>query len=159
MFGKLWKSKSVEIVSPLEGAAVSLSKVNDPVFSKEMLGKGIAIRPVTGHVVSPVNGIISQMFDTSHAVSLVSDEGVEILIHIGLDTVRLKGEHFTSLAKTGDSVKVGDGLIDFNIEAIKEAGYDVVTPVVVFNSDNYKQFHTQTGMDVKIGDEIIRLGG
>ena len=159
MFSKFKKTKTVKIASPLDGAAVPLSEVKDPAFSEGMLGKGVAILPGRGHVAAPVNGTIKHMFDTGHAVSLVSDDGAEILIHIGLDTVKLGGEHFTPLAKTGDVIKTGDGLIDFNLEAIKAAGYDVITPVVVCNHENYKQFDAQTGMDVKIGDEIVKLGG
>jgi len=163
MLGKLkgafgLQKKVIKIAAPLEGATIALSEVNDPVFNEEMFGRGIAIKPITGHVVSPINGIITQMFDTSHAVSLTSDEGAEILIHIGLDTVRLNGEHFTTFVKNGDSVKIGDKLIDFNLEAIAAAGYDIVTPVVICNSNNYKQFDIKTNISVKIGDEIISLG-
>jgi PTS system beta-glucosides-specific IIC component len=161
------KSKIIKIMSPLSGTAVALSQVNDPAFSEEMLGKGFAVIPEDGHVVSPVNGTVNQMFDTSHAVSLISCEGAEVLIHVGLDTVKLKGEHFTALAKTGNKVRVGDALIDFDIKAIKAMGYDIITPVVVCNSDDYKQFEmpifemheTQKEIDVKFGDQVITLGG
>jgi len=149
--------KKVVIVSPIEGTVTELSMVPDPAFNEEMFGKGVAIRPSSGRVVSPVNGIVSQMFYTGHAVSLTSNDGAEILIHIGLDTVRLKGEHFTTLVKTGDSVKIGDSLIDFDLAAIAE-DYDTITPVVICNSEKYKQFELKIDIDVKIGDEIIVLG-
>jgi len=163
MFGKLksalgLEKRAIKIMSPIDGVVIALSEVADPAFAEEMLGRGVAIRPLAGRVVSPVNGKVTQMFDTRHAVSLTSDEGVEILIHIGLDTVKLKGEHFIALVKTGDAVKVGDGLINFDLEAISGLGYDTITPVVVCNSSDYKRFDTQTGIDVKSGDEIITLG-
>ena len=164
LLGKLKNAFGVEkkskiVASPLDGAAVALSKVNDPVFSEEMFGRGIAIRPATGHVSSPVNGVVTQMFDTGHAVSLTSNDGIEILIHVGLDTVKLKGEHFTPIVKTGDKVKIGYRLIDFDLEAIKASGYDTITPVVICNSGDYKQFNMKIDIDVKIGDEIIELRG
>ena len=148
--------KVVKIVSPVEGTVTELSMVPDPAFNEEMFGKGVAIKPSSGRIVSPVNGIVSQMFHTGHAVSLISNDGTEILIHIGLDTVRLKGEHFTTLAKTGDSVRIGDGLIDFDLAAIA-ADYDTITPIVICNSEKYKQFDLKTDIDVKIGEEIIIL--
>jgi len=164
MLGKLKKTfglerKVVKIVAPVDGSAVTLTEVPDPAFSEEMFGRGIAIKPTVGRVVSPVDGVVSQMFDTGHAVSLTSGSGTEVLIHIGLDTVRLHGEHFTALAQTGDKVKIGDGLIDFDIAAISAAGYNTITPIVICNSDDYKTFDIKSDIDVKIGDEIITLGG
>ena len=153
------EKKFVKIAAPLYGASVALSEVTDPAFSQELLGRGIAIRPSSGHAASPINGTVSRMFATGHAVSLVSDDGAEILIHIGIDTVKLKGKHFTTLVKSGDSVKIGDGLINFDLSAITAAGYDIITPVVICNTDDYKQFDMKIGIDVKIGDEIMTLGG
>jgi len=151
------EKKVVKIVSPVEGTVTELSMVPDPAFNEEMFGKGVAIQPSSGRIVSPVNGTVSQMFYTGHAVSLISNDGAEILIHIGLDTVRLKGKHFTARAKTGDSVQIGDVLIDFDLEAIA-ADYDTITPIVICNSEKYKQFDLKTNINVKIGDEIILLG-
>ena len=164
MLGKLknalgMERKQIKIAAPLDGAGVKLAEVADPAFSEEMFGRGMAIRPTSGRVVSPVNGTISQMFDTRHAVSIVSGDGAEILIHIGLDTVKLGGQHFVAHAKNGDVVKVGDALIDFDLAAIAAAGYDTITPIVICNTDDYKQFDIKAGIDVKIGDEIITLGG
>ena len=151
------EKKPLEIVAALEGEAVKLGEVNDPAFSEEMFGKGMAVKPTSGKVVSPVKGVVTQMFDTCHAVSLTSDDGIEILIHVGLDTVKLKGEHFTSLAKNGDKVEIGSELIQFDLEAIKAAGYDVVTPIVVCNSETYGGFEIKTGVNVKYGDVVISL--
>ena len=149
--------KPLEIAAALEGEAVELKEVNDPAFSEEMLGKGVAIKPTCGKVVSPVKGVVTQMFDTCHAVTITSDDGIEILIHVGLDTVKLKGEHFTSLAKNDDKLEVGDELIQFDLEAIKSAGYDAVTPIVVCNIEMYSGFKIKTGTNVKCGDIVISL--
>ena len=127
-------NKSIFIGSPIEGMAISIKEVNDPTFSEEMLGKGVAIIPSNGRVVAPVDGEISVLFETKHAVSIKSEEGIEILIHIGLDTVKLKGEAFTTYVKVGDKVKAGDLLIEFNIEKIKSYGYDTTTPIVICNT-------------------------
>ena len=127
-------NKSIFIGSPIEGMAISIKEVDDPTFSEEMLGKGVAIIPSNGRVVAPVDGEISVLFETKHAVSIKSEEGIEILIHIGLDTVKLKGEAFTTCVKVGDKVKAGDLLIEFDIEKIKSSGYDTTTPIVICNT-------------------------
>lgn len=127
-------NKNIFIGSPIEGMAISIKEVNDPTFSEEMLGKGVAIIPSNGRVVAPVDGEISVLFETKHAVSIKSEQGIEILIHIGLDTVKLKGEAFTTYVKVGDKVKAGDLLIEFDIEKIKSSGYDITTPIVICNT-------------------------
>lgn len=137
------KEKSDEkVFSPLDGKVIALSKVPDSAFSSEAMGKGIAIEPKSGRVVSPVNGTVSVAFKTKHAIGLVSDHGAEILIHVGIDTVQLEGKYFTFHVKQGDQVKVGDLLVEFDIDKIKEAGYEVVTPIIVTNSANYKEVTT-----------------
>ncbi len=125
------------ISSPIEGKVMSLEEVGDGVFSAGMLGNGIAIEPSVGRAVSPVNGTVSTVFDTKHAIGLTSDNGVEVLIHIGLDTVKLNGEHFKTYVKTGDEVNVGDLLVEFDIEHIKKAGYTTITQIVITNTDDY----------------------
>lgn len=155
-FKKMFQN-DIKILAPVKGEAVPISEVSDPTFGEEILGKGIAIKPEQGKVVSPVKGTVVLMIDTGHAVSLLSDDGVEILIHIGLDTVQLKGQHFTTHAKTGDKVNVGDLLIEFDVESIKQAGYDVITPVVICNTADFKEIHTFAGKPVQEGDEIISV--
>ncbi|MCC3865623.1 glucose PTS transporter subunit IIA [Terrisporobacter petrolearius] len=145
------------IVAPIEGNAISLEEVGDGVFSEGMLGKGVAIEPTVGRAVSPVDGVISTVFDTKHAVGLTSDNGVEVLIHIGLDTVKLNGQHFTTHVKAGDKVKAGDLLVEFDIEKIKEAGYPTVTPVIVTNTDSYKDVESITKGSVKEKDKLISV--
>ena len=108
------------VLSPIEGKAVSLKQVNDITFSEEIMGKGVAIIPTVGRAVSPVNGTVSALFETKHAIGLTADNGAEILIHIGLDTVKLGGKHFTSHIKTGDKVKAGDLLVEFDIRLSKK---------------------------------------
>ena len=157
IFSKLFSKPLDEISAPVAGEVVPVADVNDPTFSEEMLGKGIAIRPSEGKVVAPCDASVDMMFDTGHAVSLVADNGAEILIHIGLDTVNLKGKHYTVHAKTGDKVKKGDLLIEFDAAAIAAEGYDTITPVVICNSADYKTVETLTGKTVAAGDPVIRL--
>ncbi|MGG1227815.1 beta-glucoside-specific PTS transporter subunit IIABC [Bacillus halotolerans] len=129
---------SGEIIhSPIKGEVKALSEVNDGVFSAGIMGKGFAIEPEEGEVVSPVYGSVTTVFKTKHAIGITSDQGAEILIHIGLDTVKLEGQWFTAHVKEGDKVAPGDPLVSFDLEQIIAAGYDVITPVIVTNTDRY----------------------
>lgn len=148
---------SATVCAPLTGKAVPLSEVSDPTFAQEILGKGAAIIPTDGRVVSPVNGTVETVFETLHAIGLRSDEGVEILIHIGLDTVKLEGKHFTAHVKSGDRVQVGTPLVDVDLEKVKEEGYDVITPVIISNSFDYGDVLAAVGDDVKAGDGLIKV--
>ena len=129
--------KQEAIVSPLTGVIKPLADVDDPVFSSEAMGKGIAIEPTVGKAISPVNGTIATVFPTGHAIGITSDEGAEILIHIGINTVQLEGKYFSPVVKQGDRVNQGDLLFNFDIEKIKEAGYPVTTPIIITNTDRY----------------------
>lgn len=157
IFQKLFGKKLDSICAPIAGEAVPISQVSDPTFSQELLGKGIAIQPVDGKVVAPCDGTVDTMFETGHAVSLVADCGAEILIHVGLDTVNLKGKHYRIKAASGDKVRKGDLLMEFDCEAIKAEGYDIITPVVICNSADYGTFNTQVGKTVAAGDVVIEL--
>ncbi|MYU90221.1 beta-glucoside-specific PTS transporter subunit IIABC [Ligilactobacillus salivarius] len=130
------------IQTPLEGKVLPLSEVKDEVFSKGYIGKGLAIESTKGEVISPVNGTITTFFPTGHAIGITSDSGVEILIHVGMDTVNLEGKYFTPLVKKGDKVTVGQKLLNFDLEGIKKEGYSIITPVVVTNSAQYKDVVT-----------------
>lgn len=143
--------------APLSGDSVPLSQVNDPTFADEILGKGVAIIPDEGLVVSPVNGTVQMLADTLHAVSVLADDGTEILIHIGLDTVKLDGKHYQAMVKTGDTVKIGSPLIRFDMEKIKAEGFDLITPVIVTNIDEYGDMIAVTGQKVTAGDSLIKL--
>lgn len=156
-FKKKEKEYEDVIYAPLKGEAVPSSEVNDPTFGEEMLGKGMAIKPSEGKVYAPFDGTVAMVFDTKHAVSLVSEKGTEVLIHVGLDTVMLKGEHYTAKVESGAAVKKGDLLLEFDMEAIKAAGYDVITPVVVCNADDYKDVIRTTGTAVEAGDVVMQL--
>ncbi len=130
-------SRRQAVVSPISGETLPLEQVQDATFASGLLGKGVAIVPQQGRVLSPVNGIVSSMFRTGHAVGLTSDDGAEVLIHVGLDTVKLDGQFFFPRVSNDQPVKVGDLLLEFDLEAIKAAGYDLTTPVLVSNSDDY----------------------
>ena len=147
---QLFKKKSDGIVigAPVKGKAVPISEVNDPTFGEEILGKGVAIIPADGR--------IELLFDTMHAVSMTTDDGVELLIHIGLETVTLKGEHFTAHKATGDTVKKGDLLITVDLEAVKAAGFDVIT-MVVCNTGDYQAVEAVTGADVEPGESVLKI--
>ncbi|MDR1136998.1 MAG: PTS glucose transporter subunit IIA [Synergistaceae bacterium] len=147
----------VTIYSPLEGEAVPISEVNDPVFREELVGRGVAVRPSKGRAVAPADGEVSMMFKTGHAVVLVLANGVELLIHVGLDTVNLEGTFFKIYVRNNDRVRKGDLLIEFDIESIKSEGYDLITPVVVTNHENFKYVETMAGHRVAEGDELISV--
>jgi len=127
-----------KVFSPLKGEVKALSEVNDPTFSTGIMGKGLAIQPQEGKVVSPVTGRVTTIFKTKHAIGITSDNGAEILIHVGLETVRLEGKHFTAHVKDGDFVEVGQTLVTFDMDAIKAEGYDLITPVIITNPDRYQ---------------------
>ncbi len=151
------KTGSATICAPLTGKAVALSEVSDPTFGEEILGKGAAVIPADGKVVSPVNGTVETVFDTLHAIGLKSEDGVEILVHIGLDTVKLNGKYFKAHVKNGDKVKVGTLLVEADLEGIKKEGYDVITPVIVSNSFDYGDVLAVTGQEVKAGDDLLKV--
>lgn len=131
-------SAPVTITSPLAGEVKELNQATDPVFAQGLMGRGVVIVPSQGELVSPVNGRVTVFFPTKHAIGILSDEGVEILIHIGMDTVNLEGKGFEGYVSQGDKVKVGDKLISFDIDMIKKAGYVTETPVIITNSDKYQ---------------------
>lgn len=148
------------VCSPLNGKCVDLSEVNDPMFSEGMMGQGAAVIPEEGRVVSPVNGVISAIFDTKHAIGITSDNGAEILIHVGLDTVKLNGQFFDAKVKAGDSIKTGDLLLEFDMDSIKKAGYEVITPVIITNSSQYSDVSSSCiGSSVKENDALLNLIG
>jgi PTS system beta-glucosides-specific IIC component len=149
-------SKSI-INSPLSGEVVPLSKVNDPTFAEGLLGDGVAIIPSKGRVVSPFNGTIATIFPSKHAIGLTSDDGAEVLIHIGLDTVKLDGKFFTAHIKSGDKVKTRDLLVEFDINKIKERGYEVITPVIITNAPSYNHINPTTKENVKDNEPLITL--
>lgn len=146
-----------EIVSPLIGQALPLEKSKDSVFGSGALGKGIVIEPTDGKVISPVDGTVLTIFPTKHAIGIKSKDGAEILIHIGIDTVNLNGKYFTSYVEQGKEVKKGDLLVEADIEKIKEAGYCTEVPVIVTNTDQYKEIDFTINKTVEFKDIIMNL--
>ncbi len=156
LFDKLFKSNSnITLASPIKGQSLPLSKVSDPTFGEEILGKGVAIQPEGNKIVSPCDGVVDLMFDTGHAVNLKSSDGVEILIHVGLDTVALKGEGFKTFKKTDEPVKKGDLLIEFDKDFLLKKGYDIIVPMIICNTDEYKLVKALTDKSVEAGDDVL----
>ncbi len=142
------------IAMPLHGEILPLSNVKDAAFSQGILGKGLAIEPDQGEVVSPVNGVITTLFPTYHAIGITADSGVEILIHVGMDTVQLEGTHFHPVIQQGERVTVGQKLLEFDMEEIRKAGYSLITPVVITNSSQYLDI-LETGL--KSSEELLTV--
>ena len=145
------------VYAPMTGKVKDLSEVEDEVFSSGMLGNGIAIEPTNGQVNSPVDGIVTTVFPTKHAIGVTSDDGVEILIHIGMDTVELNGEGFESFVKQNERVKKGDLLIRVNLDKIKAAGLSMITPIVVTNSNSYKAISIDARNTVDKGRVLLTI--
>ncbi len=158
MFNLFKKKEKKHVVgSPAKGKAVSLKEVNDPTFAEEMLGKGTAVIPEEGKIYAPADGEIGMVFDTLHAISMTTDFGAELLIHVGLDTVKMKGDGFTGHVKAGDHVKKGDLLLEVDLEKVKAAGYDTITPVLVCNTQDYASVEGIESAHVNAGDDLIEL--
>ena len=149
-------AESAEVVSPLAGQVKPLSQATDPVFSSGVMGQGVVIEPSQGELVSPVNGTVTVLFPTKHAVGIVSEEGVEMLMHIGMDTVSLDGKGFESHIKQGDKVVVGQQLISFDMDVIKKAGLVTETPVIITNQDDFQaDVEGDLPRDIKRGDALM----
>ena len=146
-----------ELVSPIKGEQINLSEVDDEVFSSGAVGSGLAIIPEVGEVVSPVNGTVSTIFPTKHAIGIVSDNGTEILIHIGLNTVALDGKYYDVHINSGDKVTKGQKLVSFDIEGIKKEGYSTVTPVLVTNTADLKDVIVIENNTIDKGNTIIKV--
>lgn len=155
IFGK--KEEGIQICSPVAGKLVSLSEVSDPTFADGILGQGAAVIPSDNRFLSPVDGTVTTVFPTGHAAAITSEEGAEILLHIGVDTVKLNGQHFTIHAEEGQKVNKGDLLLEADLEQIKAAGYDVVTPVVICNTDDFAEVGMAEAGEVTAGDVILTL--
>lgn len=148
--------KGIQLYAPADGELLDISKVSDPTFAQKMLGDGIALHPADGRFCAPADGKMSTVFPTGHAFSMVTEDGAEILVHIGFDTVKLKGRYFKVYAKDEQSVKKGELLVEADLEGIRREGYDLTTPVVVLNSSDYKEIRKESG-SVKAGDRAITL--
>lgn len=149
--------KTITLYSHMNGTAVKLEDVEDEVFSQKILGEGAAVEPSEGKLYAPCDGKIDSVFDTKHAVNMVSSEGVEILLHIGIDTVKLGGQYFEAHVSDGQEVKKGDLLISFDMDKIKAAGYKVTTPIIIGNTDDYASVEPVAQNSVSAGDIILKI--
>lgn len=145
------------LVSPLKGEVKALSELKEEAFAKGALGKGIAIEPTEGKVVAPVDGVITTLFPTGHAIGITSVNGTEILIHVGMDTVQLEGKHFTPKVAQGDIVKAGQLLLEFDINAIKDKGFSLITPIVITNSDSYLDIIETEKKDINYEENLLAV--
>ena len=135
-----------------KGKAVELKEVNDPTFNSGMLGQGVAIVPSEGKIYAPADGEIAMVFETLHAVSMTADNGVEILVH-----VKMNGDGFTGHVQAGDKVKKGDLMLSVDLDAVQAAGYDIVTPILVCNTDEYAAVEGLAGKDVVPGEDVVKI--
>ncbi|AWX13524.1 PTS glucose transporter subunit IIA [Mergibacter septicus] len=148
------KSVEVEIFAPLSGEIVNIEDVPDVVFSEKIVGDGIAIRPIGDEIVAPVDGVIGKIFETNHAFSMESDDGIELFVHFGIDTVELKGEGFQRIAQEGQKVKKGETIIKLNLPLLESKAKSILTPVVVSNMDEISHMDKKTGETVA-GETVV----
>ncbi|AKN33612.1 PTS glucose transporter subunit IIA [Clostridium carboxidivorans P7] len=153
MFDLLKKDYSV--ISPASGKVLELSEVPDEVFANKLAGDGVAIDCSGDTIVSPADGVLTIIFKTNHAFAVTLDNGVEILVHIGIDTIQVDGEGFQRIAKEGSRVKAGDPIIKIDREIIKEKGFSLITPVLIVNGDRVKNIDKNVGVNVSAGEDII----
>ena len=156
-FFKKSKSKGNEVKAPIKGNLISLSEVSDDVFSQKMLGDGFAVKPTGQEVVAPVSGTITTLFPTKHAIGIKTDEALEVLIHLGIDTVELKGEPFKLFVEQGDSVKAGDKLAEMDIADVADHGLDNTVMVVYTNMDLLKEVKDVDPRPVEAGDDAQEI--
>ncbi|HHF3636026.1 TPA: PTS glucose transporter subunit IIA [Haemophilus influenzae] len=159
LFDKLFGSKEsksveVEIYAPISGEIVNIEDVPDVVFSEKIVGDGVAVRPIGNKIVAPVDGVIGKIFETNHAFSMESKEGVELFVHFGIDTVELKGEGFTRIAQEGQSVKRGDTVIEFDLALLESKAKSVLTPIVISNMDEISCIVKKSG-EVVAGESVV----
>ncbi len=155
LFDFMKSKKGIVLTAPVKGECIPIGSVADPTFAEEILGKGIAIKPLEGKIYAPADGVVSTVFPTGHAVGMTMDEGVEILIHVGLDTVQLKGQFFKVMVEADQKVKKGDLLLEADIDEIGKAGYDTVTPMIICNSSDFSDIECKTEGMIEVGENVI----
>lgn len=155
MFGFL-KRKIREVYAPVDGQAVALESVNDEVFSQKLVGDGVAINPMSNAFSAPIDGVVSKIFSTNHAYSIKSEKDLEVMVHIGLETVALDGQGFTRMVDEGERVKAGDVIIEADLSYIRGQGKDVITPVIIMEESDVKEIDKKLNI-VKAGDMIMEV--
>ena len=145
------------LLAPMTGTAIKMTEVPDPVFASEAMGTGAAVRPTEGKLYAPAAGTVTVLAETGHALGMTTDAGCEVLMHIGIDTVTLEGAPFTAHVKVGDHVDAGQLLMDVDLDAIRAAGLDPVTPVIVTNSEAYTRVAPHVGTTVRAGESLVEL--
>lgn len=155
MFGFL-KRKVRDVYSPVDGQIVTLESVNDEVFSQKMVGDGVAVMPIGNTFTAPIDGVVSKIFSTNHAYSIKNDKDLEVMVHIGLETVALDGKGFTRIASEGDEVKAGDVIIEVDLAYINEHAKDTITPIIITDESDAKEV-IKKYMIVKSGDKIMEV--
>lgn len=159
LFDKLFGSKEsksveVDVYAPLSGEIVNIEDVPDVVFSEKIVGDGVAIRPTGNKIVAPIDGVIGKIFETNHAFSMESEQGIELFVHFGIDTVELKGEGFTRIAQEGQKVKRGDTIIEIDLALLEQKAKSVLTPVVISNMDEINHIDKKSG-EVAAGESVV----
>ncbi len=158
MLKKLFgKNNKIQLASVCDGEVIELSEVSDPVFAEKMMGDGFAINPTKGEIVAPFDGEVSLVIDTKHAITVKAENGMEVLIHVGIDTVKLNGKHFETKVNTGDKIKKGDVLSVFDIEGIKSEGYPTTTPIIIVNSDDYESFEFENKGNISALQNVLNI--
>ncbi|PCF57804.1 PTS sugar transporter subunit IIA [Staphylococcus delphini] len=156
LFGKSEEAnKEIQVYAPMTGEYVKIEDIPDPVFAQKMMGDGFGIRPTEGKVVSPIAGVVDNVFPTKHAIGLKADNGLEVLVHIGLDTVQLNGEGFETLVNSGDTVKVGDPLVTFDVDYIDQLAKSIVSPVIITNTDQTAAIAIQQAAQLNKGETSV----
>lgn len=160
MFKKLFSkgnetSKNIEVFAPITGEYIEIENIPDPVFAQKMMGEGFGVKPTEGVVVSPISGVVDNVFPTKHAIGLKADNGLEVLVHIGLDTVQLNGEGFKTFVESGDHVKVGDKLVEFDIDYIDQNAKSSISPIIITNTDQTETLSITDSAHVTKGETKV----
>lgn len=150
-------SKKINVLAPLSGDIINIEDVPDVVFSKKIVGDGIAINPSGNKILAPINGTIGKILDSMHAFSIISEDGVELFVHFGIDTINLKGQGFKKIAQDNQKVKIGDVIILFDLDMLREKAQSVITPVVISNMENFKKIEKASGKIIAGKTVIISL--
>lgn len=155
--GLFSRKKVDEFVAPAKGELIHLDKVSDPVFSQKLMGDGFAVNPSANEIVAPIGGVIGTVFPTKHALMITSDHGLEVMLHLGIDTVELKGKPFEVFVSEGDTVKTGQKLATMDLQQIKDSGKDTSIMAIITNSDAVKDMGTFDEKAVDTGDEVLKI--